>query len=368
MNDSRKLFALGATALALAGCAPLPGASPTAFQVRPLQVVRNGADPEALYRTGRYFQGQNRLEQAMQAYRQVLDADPRHVDAHNAIGVIHSLQGRAPLAEQEFRSAIALDPDAVRVHNNLGYHLLRHGRAADALLSFERAQALDPRNPTITLNVAATRAQLGLPGTVAEPVPVKHAQAIAAQPVPLEPVPAAPPVADRSLQLLHVYGAVWELRDARAPDAKPATEAAAVAAPVLTPLQAAPATRQPVAKKPLADLARLEIANGNGTSGLALRVAGYLGSSGAQRARLTNDKPFGAASSAVQYVAGSEQMAREVNASLPVALPLRRVAALDRNMRVRVLLGKGFAAPVMAALPARTTATQVAAADVPAGQ
>lgn len=80
-------------ALAVMGCAPLKQEPRAQLDVQPILSVRSSADSDALYWAGRYFQGQGQYEQALKAYRQALAMAPNHADAHNALGVIYSLQG-----------------------------------------------------------------------------------------------------------------------------------------------------------------------------------------------------------------------------------------------------------------------------------
>lgn len=323
-----------AGALAMMGCASVAPERAAAPFVVPSQTVRHGMDADAYYRTGRYFQGQARLDQAMEAYRSALAIQAGHVDALNALGVIHSLQRKPELAEQYFRSALDADPLAARVHNNLGYHLLQNGRAGEALVAFERARELEPGNADTQANLAAARTKMGLSGEAA----------VASLPIPTavpEPVPApvqvADPVADPArsntvpVGLDQVSEGIWELGRGKG---DPGTQA--------VPAAAAVAAAAPVPAAAVAATGRVEIANGNGASGLARRVSGLLAPQGAKPPRLTNDKPYGVQTSRIQYVAGSERMAQELNARLPSPLPLALAETLERDVRVRVLLGKDF--------------------------
>lgn len=318
MSRSISLTAL-AGAAALLGCAAVPPQPPAAVArpfVAPLQAVRHGMDAEGHYRTGRYFQGQARLELAADAYRRALVEQPSHVEALNALGIVHSLQQRPELAERSFRLALQAEPLAAHVHNNLGYHLLRNGRGAEAIVAFERARELDPDNADTRSNLASARAQMALAG---EPATAPAVPGPAAQPAVA--AGAAAPVATAT-------------RLAREP--APATAILGAAAPAL----------------------RVEVSNGNGATGLARRVAGLLSGASALRARLTNDQPYGVQTSRIQYVRGAERLAEDINARLPAPLPLARAEALERDVRVRVLLGKDFpqgAAPTAEISPRRNS-------------
>lgn len=342
---------------AVMGCASPGQEQFTGPYVRPMQTVRHGAESQALYQTGRYFQGQGRYEQAIAAYRQVLAANPDHVDAHNALGVTYSLQGRPELAEQQFRAALETAPDTARVHNNLGYHLMVNGRLEEALASFERALALAPKDAMFTANMAVAREKLGLRTDVQRPT-VPQVQA-AAQPVAAALAPtqalASAPAPDVTMQLDRLSDNMWALRSSTA--TQPATVAGPRAAAAardqieVYPRSVAVVASPAVTGNRIAAEARIEIANGNGATGLAKRVWHLLAPHGMERPRLTNDKPYGVVTSRIEYVAGAEQVARDVNAGLPAQLPLARVPVLERNASVRVLLGKDFprnAAAVMA--------------------
>ena len=326
-------------ALAVMGCAPLKQEPWAKLDVQPVLSVRSSADCEALYWAGRYFQGQGKYEQALKAYRQALAMAPNHADAHNALGVIYSLQGRTGLAEQEFRAALAIDPEAARVHNNLGYHLMINGRVEEALASFSRAGELEPQNAMVGANIAIAREKLGFPGDTTRPVSLEGP--IVAQ----QDLPSNVSVPKVTMRLDQVAEGVWQLRDV--PRSMPVvvraerTASTAVAQDRIEIDPRAVVTR-------ISDASGIEISNGNGTSGLAHQVSRLLAPRGIKKPRLTNAKPYGVTASRIQYVEGAGQAAREINLRLPIPLPLARVASLDRNTRVRVLLGKDFPRQVVA--------------------
>jgi len=341
-------FTALAAALALLGCAAPSTPQPAGPQVRPVQSVRHGIDAQTAYRTGRYFQGQVRFDDALESYRQALAVQPDHVDALNALGVIHSLQDRPEQAERAFRAALAAAPQSAQVHNNLGYHLMRTGRLAEAVMAFEQARAIEPGNEFAAVNLAAARAELGLApeaavAAVAAPAPAPasaSASATATATAVAAPVVAEAPTSAPPAALLDRVGeGVWNLRAASDPPAITAPPPAQVAAAIEVYPRSAAAPA--VARAP-AQPGRLEIANGNGVTGLARRLSMALAPQGFERARLTNEKPFNVATSRIQYVAGAERMARDLNATLPVQLPLAQVAQLERNARVRIVLGKDF--------------------------
>lgn len=371
MNNIRTVISLAIGALSLTGCSTIESTALVQTLIKPIQQVRHGSDTEALYRMARSFQIEGRQAEAIKAYRQVLDANPRHAEAHNALGVIYSQQQQVELAEQQFELALQIDPNLAHVHNNVGYHLMRHGRLNEALQALGRAHALDRGNKAVAANIAEAQHAVE---RHAQPA-VEQVAAVETAPVAATPKPAIAPVASveavtsadaqaappvlkaeaeptLSMQLVSVDSNIWELKarartspegvaEAPAPSPSPSVPQAVV---TLTAASSAPTTAQTASNPYVTTLpSRIEIANGNGTTGLALKVSRELmAHRGFDRPRLTNHKPFDVRTTRIQYVAGAETAARRLNASLPKQVPLVRVASLDKNTTVRLLIGKDF--------------------------
>ncbi|HEX5372288.1 MAG TPA: tetratricopeptide repeat protein [Aquabacterium sp.] len=370
MNNIRTVISLAIGALSLSGCSTIETNSLVQTLIKPIQQVRHGSDSEALYRMARSFQMEGRQAEAIKAYRQVLDANPRHAEAHNALGVIYSQQQQVELAEQQFQLALQIDPNLAHVHNNVGYHLMRNGRLNEALQALGRAHVLDRSNKAVTANMAEAQqaAERDAQSQVeqvaaAETAPETTVPAVASASVASTQATtstgsqlAAPQALQAqveptlSLQLVSVDSNVWELK-ARARPSQDTVAAAPVPAPsetqavVTLPAPSTPPTATQIASNPYVTTlpSRIEIANGNGTTGLALKVSRELMAyRGFERPRLTNHKPFDVRTTRIQYVAGAETAARRLNASLPKQVPLVRVASLDKNTTVRLLIGKDF--------------------------
>lgn len=121
---------------------------------------------------------ENRLEQAEQAYRQVLSIQPNHPEALYGLGMIAQqtgqfleaekllstavqvqpnlvkvwfalgnlwqTQGKLPEAEAAYKQAIVLRPDAVSIYNNLGYNLQQQDKWSEAIACYQQALQLQP--------------------------------------------------------------------------------------------------------------------------------------------------------------------------------------------------------------------------------
>ena len=95
------------------------------------------------------------LGEARALYRQVLEAQPKHLDALHLSGVIAYQSGQHDSAVELIGKAIRINPAVAGFHSNLGAALKELGKLEPALASLRRAVALDP-------NLAEAHKNLGL--------------------------------------------------------------------------------------------------------------------------------------------------------------------------------------------------------------
>jgi Tfp pilus assembly protein PilF len=372
----------------LSGCASNQKAADSeAWSVKPIFSVRNSTEtPDAYYQLGRYYQGQNRYDQALVAYQKSLDIDGKFADARNGLGVIYSMQGKLSKALEQFRLAVELAPNASHIFNNLGYALYLNGLYDDAANALERAVALNPSNQATQANLALALSKAGVREKTAptnQVAQLVRAETSAPAPVVTTPMPAPSPVlqqalelpknggvitqaarqpvplAESSIQAVQIKPNVYELRERVevqvqvAPAAKPHQQASIQ--PKEQPVIAAQAAQKPVpsitkqqaqAVAPAAKPYRIEVSNGNGVTGMAKKVAGFLNGEGYSGARLTNQKPFQVTSSQVQYRAGYREQAQSLISTLPGKPGIAQADDLRRDISIRVVLGKDMAGNV----------------------
>jgi tetratricopeptide (TPR) repeat protein len=99
--------------------------------------------PEALAIAFQHHQG-GRLQAAEQIYRQILQAEPNHVDAIHLLGVIARQVGKPEIAVEYIGRAIGLNRNVAAFHNNLGNALKDQGKLDDAVACYRRALELKP--------------------------------------------------------------------------------------------------------------------------------------------------------------------------------------------------------------------------------
>lgn len=87
---------------------------------------------------------QGDLDQAGVIYGEILEAQPRHVDALNLLGLLEGMRGRPQAAADLITRAMDLAPGNPAALTNRGHALLDLGRYDEALVDLEQALSIDP--------------------------------------------------------------------------------------------------------------------------------------------------------------------------------------------------------------------------------
>ena len=104
---------------------------------------------------------QGRMELALGAYKQAIEADPENARQWYTAGVICNELGRPRMAVEHLEKAVALDPRSDLAHHLLGsiyYALGEYGLASD---SFDQATQLQPGDAGSHIDLGSTYYQLG---------------------------------------------------------------------------------------------------------------------------------------------------------------------------------------------------------------
>jgi hypothetical protein len=339
--------------------------------VLPVSEVQHGM-PQArgYYQLGRYLHGQNRLAEAERAYRKALEADPDYIDALNGLGAIQACRGELEQALVLFERVAKLAPAAAQSHNNLGYALYMKGRFTEAREHLRRAVELERGNAYAKANLALVAAAMTEGQT--SPQPVENADASA--PARVEALPpafaaeqllsplAAAQVLSPELAVLPPLAAASRSRD------EPQTEATVtgsrtaqlalagdgrgdgsrrssltVSFPTsgeVHSLASAGGTCRTALRGACPAPFRLEVSNGNGTRGLASRLAARLTQSGQPVARVTNNPRFDVTATRIEYRSGFADSARDVNMRFTLGAQAVETRVTRPGTDVRLILGR----------------------------
>ena len=112
-----------------------------------------------------------REAEALAAYRQALDLDPRHCDALVARGAAHANAGRLPEAVSDFERALSLQPDERNARRYLHATVARMTPAQRRLLAPQVRQLLQPLSAAAPQPVASPAAAAAAAASAAAPAP-----------------------------------------------------------------------------------------------------------------------------------------------------------------------------------------------------
>ncbi|HEX8641380.1 MAG TPA: sulfotransferase [Allosphingosinicella sp.] len=110
---------------------------------------------------GQILQSMNRLVEAADSYRRVLQADPGDWEIWNNLAGLQWTAGDVEGALAAARQAASIRPDIVPVQANLGAILSAAGELEEALFAYRRALELAPGEPRLVLAVAQLLRQVG---------------------------------------------------------------------------------------------------------------------------------------------------------------------------------------------------------------
>ena len=339
--------------------------------------VRHSSDQTAstYYQLGKYHQEHGDLELAVTAFTHSIALDGRQLEPRSALGAALAGQGRLDEAKSVLLQVVADYPAMAHPYNNLGYVYFMQGNYSASVSTLQHALALDAGYERARNNLVAAQAALAshaepaatapvlagapdkagsTPAVLAAPAPAAKQEdapaAITADLAPGQPASEMPEPAQPASALPEQPVSV-SVDPALAPQSQVALKRSV---PDLNMLQAATepvpaerplgptlvATAPPAAPAAPGKPSRLEIANGNGVTGMAKRARQMLGLSGIAVSRLTNVRPYTQQITKIQYRLGFQREAK----ALQDALQGHALMVLANNLSpasdVRLVLGK----------------------------
>lgn len=285
-------------------CVGLMACSPFGWR----SVHDSGARAEQAYRDGRAHHLARRPDQARTAYEAALRFDAVHPGARNGLATLHAEDRElAPAIAiwRELTAPLGLDagPGKAYLFANLGQAYLLDGQPGQARAALERACLLDPLNPRGWQLLGDALAALG-------------EQERATQ---MQRQAAALREHDLRADLAVVSGGKTEVAalgqavSSPAPQAHPdwAQDYIHVGADGMMELRRTGARPETEAILPAA-LARLEIRNGNGVTGMARALSRRIDQPGVQVTRLSNAPGFDVRQTRIEYEAAHVDAARSL--------------------------------------------------------
>lgn len=110
-------------------------------------------NPAPLMQLAEILSGLNRPEQAMAAYRTIIEAEPRHSDARYALGKMHIARGEYDIAAAQFQTALRYKTDDPRLYNALGVAHGLIGANESAMQAFTTGLEIAPNHISLRNNM-----------------------------------------------------------------------------------------------------------------------------------------------------------------------------------------------------------------------
>lgn len=83
---------------------------------------------------------------AIEAYKKVIQLDPKNLEAINNLGVVYKDMGRADEAIEQYQKALSINPNFAKAHNNLGVAYFMKGEYIKAIREYQKAISFSPDN------------------------------------------------------------------------------------------------------------------------------------------------------------------------------------------------------------------------------
>lgn len=341
-----------AAAVVLGGCSTV---DLTPWKVAPnYRISNSGATAAAGYTTlARQYEGERRWAEAANAWRKAAAAAPQDAGILNSLGLAEARQGQFTKAISTLRGALALTAQRTQLLNNLGYALLLDGQDHEAKTILNEALSLKPDYPLARANLQraeksiankpALAAKSNKPESILDPpaqpeTPRLRNAADTARLISIETSSGQAKLQTQpnigALQIRH-EGVVSGTAGATSP-AIVATQpvAKSITVPIAVPVEVPAAA-------PLH--ASVEIANGNGITGMATWLNGWMSAHGLKRATyLRNQLPFNTATTVVLYRPGYLKNAQELAKRLPQRVEVASAPGGPVDADLRVVLGHDF--------------------------
>lgn len=353
-----------------------PAAAPetTELVIQPVMRVRHSANQSAatFYQLGKYHLERGNLDFARSAYEASITLDGQQLEARNALAALDATQGKLDSAKALLVRIVADFPEVAHPYNNLGYVYYLKNDFEAAQKTLQRAIALDAgnkraRNNLNAVNIALARLEnrdavtllttppqttqpeqpeqqtllISEPATVASEITTTATTEARSQGLAIISPPTAQVVEriapQARMEVVEIVPYVFELKlkhvnatvlaDLKLEKPVPTSAVAAVLATNSSANSSAKASR-------------IEVANGNGVTGMAKRISDVLNRQGISVNRLSNELPYKQLETKIHYRAGFEKTAANLKNALKGHAVAVLTPTLSANSDVRLVLGR----------------------------
>ena len=321
---------------------------------------------------GVIYSMQGKYDAAVTEFKIAISQASKSGHLYNNLGHTLYLQGAYAEAVSALEQAVSLDPGNPRTLNNLGLAYAKAGEVGKSRQVFAEAAKPMIEDSIVAAPRAPAQADVAQPARVESDADAGQVIAIQEHPVqtpeppvqtlalpkdrgvitsaPVAPVPVS--VTETPVETVQALPNVSEPSKraelvpttVREPNTQVVSKAASEVS--ITAAEVQPSTAVPTDSIELRTvvipqvLLHLEVSNGNGTTGMARKVAYFLQESGYAKARLTNRKPFTVQTTQIQYRSGHQLDAEHLRASLPRYAAMVESNSLRDDINLRVVLGK----------------------------
>lgn len=106
-----------------------------------------GVEIKALFQQAETFLNQNRVDDATDRYKKIIEADPNNARAHQALGEIYIRERYFDEAIEEYEKVIEVDSKNKSILDSLANLYVRKGEIDKAIEKYEKIVVLDAKNP-----------------------------------------------------------------------------------------------------------------------------------------------------------------------------------------------------------------------------
>ena len=337
-----------------------PPAVKKEMAMEPLLRVRHSSEQTAAtyYQLGKYHQERGNIDLARDSYKHSLSLDKQQLDARNALATIYSQQGKLNEAKALLLELIAEYPLVAHPHNNLGYVYFIEGNYEAAVKTLKHALIFDKKiertlNNLYAAELAQARVNEAVTSVAKRAADVSVAVVISNEPVLDEPARAiGNTTKTEQIKAISLVSVPVEVKSASQDAALQTSLLEAKKQVELTPLLTSSSAHSldleipAPANSSTSRQARVEVSNGNGVSGMAKWMGGFLGRQGIAVSRLTNEYPFTRETTKIQYQAGFKESAQALQKALQGDTLLMPINQATDRFDVRLVLGQDAIAKI----------------------